>query len=51
MLTILHWVYIGIVALLGGVITIELFQERRWDHQLAYALILVPLVLRILHIK
>jgi hypothetical protein len=51
MLTILHWIYIGIVAILGGVITIELFSERRWHHQLAYALILVPLVLRILHIK
>ena len=51
MLTILHWIYIVIVALLGGIITIELFEERRWHHQLAYVLILIPLVLRILHIK
>ena len=51
MLIILHWMYIGIVLLLAGVIGIELFRERRWHQQLAYALILVPLVLRILHIK
>ena len=51
MLIILHWIYIGIVAALGGVIAIELFRERRWHNQMAYALILLPLVLRILHIK
>ena len=51
MLTLLHWMYIAIVAMLGGIIVGELFRERRWHHQLAYALILVPLVLRILHIK
>lgn len=51
MLTVLHWIYIAIVAVLGGIIVSELVRERRWYHQLAYALILVPLVLRILHIK
>ena len=51
MLIILHWIYIGIVALLALAVGVEIFQERRWHHQLAYALIVLPLVLRILHIK
>jgi bacteriorhodopsin len=48
---ILHWIYIGITIVLAGLVLAELATERRWHHQLAYALILLPLVLRILHIK
>lgn len=51
MLIVLHWVYIGIVALIALVVLAEVFRERIWHRQLAYALILLPLVLRILHIK
>lgn len=51
MLIVLHWIYIGIVALIALVVLAEIFRERTWYHQLAYALVLLPLVLRILHIK
>lgn len=51
MLIVLHWIYIGIVALIALAILAEMFRERAWHHQLAYALVLLPLVLRILHIK
>jgi hypothetical protein len=51
MLIILHWIYIAIVTVIALVILAELFRERSWKSQLAYALILLPLVLRILHIK
>jgi len=51
MLAVLHWIYIGIVALVALVVLAEIFRERAWYHQLAYALILLPLVLRVLHIK
>ena len=51
MLIVLHWIYIGIVALIALVILAEVFRERSWKSQLAYALILLPLILRILHIK
>ncbi len=47
----LHWVYIGIAAYCAGLVVIELFSEKRWREQLALVLTLIPLVLRILHIK
>lgn len=47
----LHWIYILIAAFVAMLVVIELFQERRWKEQVALALILIPLVLRILHIK
>ena len=46
-----HWVYIGIAAYCAGLVVIELFSEKRWREQLALVLTLIPLVLRILHIK
>lgn len=47
----LHWIYIGITFALGVIILFEMFREKHWHQHLAYALILVPLILRILHIK
>lgn len=47
----LHWVYIGIAAYCAGLVVIELFSEKRWREQLALVLILIPLILRIVHIK
>ena len=47
----LHWCYVGIAVLLAGIVIKELFQEKAWKNQLALVLILLPLVLRILHIK
>ena len=47
----LHWCYVGIAVLLAGIVVREIFQERKWKNQLALVFILLPLVLRILHIK
>jgi hypothetical protein len=52
MLTLLlNWVYTLIAAAIVILIIAELFQERRWKNQMALAILLIPLVLRILHIK
>jgi hypothetical protein len=48
---LLHWVYIVIAVYVVTLIVPELFRERRWREQVSLAVILIPLVLRILHIK
>jgi hypothetical protein len=47
----LHWTYIVIAAFVVVLIIRELFAERHWRNQVALALVLIPLILRILHIK
>jgi hypothetical protein len=47
----LHWTYIIIAAFVVVLIGRELFAERNWRNQIALALVLIPLLLRILHIK
>ncbi len=47
----LHWIYIAIMVLVLVIVVTELFKERQWRSQIAYAIILIPLILRILHIK
>jgi hypothetical protein len=47
----MFYFYIGITLLIALIILRELFKEENWKTQLALALILVPLVLRILMIK
>jgi hypothetical protein len=47
----LHWMYIAIALGIVVLVGMELFQERRWREQVALAVVLIPLVLRILHIK
>lgn len=47
----LHWAYIGLTAVLAGLLLKELFTEDRWKLQLAIVVVLIPLVLRVLHIK
>ncbi|MFH0990693.1 MAG: hypothetical protein V1799_11830 [bacterium] len=47
----LHWVYIGIAVLVLGLVLRELYGERNWKNQIALALVVIPLLLRILHIK
>jgi hypothetical protein len=47
----LHWIYIAIVIVVAALIGIELFQEQKWRNQIALAILLIPLILRILHIK
>jgi hypothetical protein len=47
----LHWTYIAIAVFIFVLVLRELFSERDWRNQIALALVLIPLVLRILHIK
>jgi hypothetical protein len=47
----LHWLYIIIVSVVAALVTVELFTDKRWRNQIALAIILLPLILRILHIK
>jgi hypothetical protein len=47
----LHWTYVVIAAFVVAVVVRELFAERNWRNQVALALVLIPLLLRILHIK
>jgi hypothetical protein len=47
----LHWFYIIITGILAVIVGTELFMEQRWRNQIALAMILIPLFLRILHIK
>jgi hypothetical protein len=47
----LHWIYIGIAVFVFILVLRELFAEQYWRNQIALALVLIPLVLRILHIK
>jgi hypothetical protein len=47
----LHWVYIVLAVYCAVLVVIELFREKRWREQLSLALVLIPFVLRILHIK
>lgn len=48
---VLHWVYIVMTAGFAALVVRELFGERRWREQVALALLLIPLLLRILHVK
>jgi hypothetical protein len=47
----LFYTYIGITLLIAVIIVSELFREKSWRLQLALALILIPLFLRIFMIK
>jgi hypothetical protein len=47
----LFWVYICIAAYLTVIVVWEFFTERNWKKQVAYAMILIPFVLRVLLIK
>jgi len=47
----LHWIYIALAVYCAGLLIAELFTAKRWREQIAVALVLVPLVLRILQVK
>ncbi len=49
--TLLHWIYVVLAALLAGLLLRELFTENRWKYQIAIVVVIIPLVLRVLHIK
>jgi Flp pilus assembly protein protease CpaA len=47
----LHWIYIVIASVLAALVGYELFTEERVRNKVSLALILIPLLLRILHVK
>ncbi|MCX6144869.1 MAG: hypothetical protein NTZ35_16810 [Ignavibacteriales bacterium] len=47
----LHWTYVVIAVFVLVLVIRELFAERNWRNQVALALVLIPLFLRIFHIK
>lgn len=47
----LYWIYILITILIAVLLVVELFRQKDWRIQLAYAMVVLPLVLRILGIK
>lgn len=47
----LHWIHIVIAGIVVVLVLIELFREEKWDIQIAMVMIIIPLLLRILHIK
>jgi len=47
----LHWIYIAMVCWITALVLQELFQEKSWRNQIALSLVLIPLLLRIFHIK
>ena len=49
--TLLHWIYVVLAAGIVVLLLRELFTEERWKQQIAVVIVLIPLILRILHIK
>jgi hypothetical protein len=47
----LYWIYVLIAGLVLALVLRELVQERQWRSQLALAIIVIPLLLRILQVK
>jgi hypothetical protein len=47
----LHWIYIALMFLIMVVMIIEMFAEKNWRRQLAFAIAVIPLILAVLHIK
>ena len=47
----LHWIYIAIIFAVVMLVVAELFDDRKWRNQLALAVLLIPFILRLLHIK
>ena len=47
----LYWIYIIITIVIAALVGSELFTEKKFKTQIALALILIPLILRILSIK
>lgn len=47
----LFWIYIVILTILSIFVIIEFFSEKQWKKQIAFVMILIPFILRILQIK
>lgn len=50
-MVVLHWTYVVLAVLVVYLVVRELFEQKDWRIQATLALVLVPLVLRILHVK
>ncbi len=47
----LYWIYVVIAGIVLALVLRELVRERQWRLQLALAIIVIPLLLRILQVK
>jgi uncharacterized membrane protein len=47
----MFFVYIGITVLIAVIVLTEMFREKNWKTQMALALVLIPLILRIAMVK
>ncbi len=47
----LYWIYIGIVVIITAIVIAELIDEPKIWNKIAYAMVLLPFILRILQIK
>ena len=47
----LFWIYILIISFFTIIIIMELFSEKDWKKQIALMMVMIPFILRILHIK
>jgi len=48
---VLYWIYIGIVVIITAIVIAELIDEPKIWNKIAYAMVLLPFILRILQIK
>jgi hypothetical protein len=48
---LLHWTYVVLAVAIVYLVVREMFDQKGWRTQVTLALVLIPLVLRILHVK
>jgi len=48
---VLHWTYVALAAFVVVLIVREMVEQKDWRTQTTLALVLIPLVLRIFHVK
>jgi len=48
---LLHWTYVVLAVVIVYLVVREMFDQKDWRTQLTLALVMIPLVLRILHVK
>lgn len=45
------WIYYALTAGAALVLAVNFWRERKWDREVLYLLVLVPFLLRLLHLK
>jgi hypothetical protein len=48
---VLHWTYVVLAGVIVYLVVREMFDQKDWRTQLTLALVMIPLFLRILHVK